>query len=151
MRKTTLILLLAAVGVSLAATQLTAFYDPLIPDYIIYALDDDGTLYERYPEGYEEKARVPTSGPYDLSACFLPAFEDYEADYSIYIIDASGKLYTVWGSDVEVQATIPGKAPYSLATFYDEEIDDLVILVTDGNGKLYVVWGEEVTEMDVLP
>ncbi len=142
-----------AAGTQLSAESLTisAFYDPLIPDYIIYAIDTEGMVYTIANEQLNEIAPVEGKAPFSISACFLPETEQYDADYSISVVDAEGRLFYLAGDEAIEQARIPGKGPFDVTTFYDPEIDDVVVMVNNAAGDLHVVWGEEVSEMGSLP
>lgn len=142
-----------AAGTQLSAESLTisAFYDPLIPDYIVYAIDPEGMVYTIANEQLNEIAPVEGKAPFSISACFLPETEQYDADYSIYVVDADGRLFYLAGDEAIEQAQIPGKGPFDVTTFYDPEIDDIVVMVNNAAGDLHVVWGDEVSEMGTLP
>jgi len=102
MKKIALFLCFAAVAV-LASPQVSAFYDPELDDWIVYALADSGGLYMLRGDAFEKVTNMPGGGPYDVTA-----FYDWQLDdWIVYAFNGGGQLYRLAGNVFQPVAELP--------------------------------------------
>jgi hypothetical protein len=145
-KKIALFLCLAAVAV-LAAPQVSAFYDPELDDWIVYALADSGGLYMLRGDSFEKVTDMPGGGPYDVSAFYDSAADDW----IVYAVNGSGMLHRLTATEFVGVDQIPGGGPYDVTAFYDWQLDDWIVYAFNGGGQLYRLAGNVFQPVAELP